>query len=64
MQLITTKRFKSGGSVFLPGERIMVENEHLLLNQKIARRLTKAESKAVLSEYVDFAKSIFGEGCK
>ena len=59
MQLIATKTFKAGGTMFRPGERISVKNEQPFIQNKVARKLTKSEARSIIDEYVNEAKSLF-----
>jgi len=50
LQLIAMKRFKSGTTVFHPGERIMALDGQALIKKRLARILTKAETRNILNE--------------
>jgi hypothetical protein len=59
--LITLKPLCLNGEIVQPGTMIRVEDEQGLINNGYARRLTKEESQAIVSEYVSYADKIFNQ---
>ena len=57
--LITLKSIRLNGEIVQPGTMITVADEQGLIDKGYARRLTKEETQAILSEYVIYADKIF-----
>lgn len=60
--MVALKPIRSGDELLNPGDRFLVEDyKQVLLDGGYARKLTKKETQAILSDYVQYAKKLFEE---
>lgn len=59
--IVTLQQVNLKGQIVPPNTRIRVDDEHVLVDKGYARRLTKDESRAIVSEYAAYAEKVFNE---
>jgi hypothetical protein len=57
--LITLKSIRLNGEIVPPGQTVKVVDGQSLVDRGYARRLTKAEARAIVNTYAEYAREVF-----